>query len=76
MGAVAGCTLLFLIFLTTRLFASSAERAPPGTPDIVLVTVLDHESMSKEYISKIEENRKYYATRHGGLSCTRSKTLG
>ena len=65
MGAVAGCTLLFLIFLTTRLFSSSAEQPPPGTPNVLLVTVLDHESMSKEYISRIEENRRDYAARHG-----------
>lgn len=65
MGAVAGCTLLFLIFLTTRLFSSSAERPPPGTPDVLLVTVLDHDSMGKDYISRIEENRKDYAARHG-----------
>ena len=64
-GAVAGCTLLFLIFLASRLFSSSAERPPPGTPNVLLVTILDHESMSKEYISRIEENRKDYAARHG-----------
>ena len=63
--AATGCGLLFLIFLVTRIFSTSAERAPPGTPETIIVTVLDRDSMSKDYISKIEENRQAYAARHG-----------
>jgi len=56
--------VLFLIFLISRLLFSS-PGAPAGTPKVVIVTVLDRGGMSKEYISKIEENRKDYAARHG-----------
>ena len=65
LAAAAGCSLLFLIFLVTRILSTSAERAPPGTPETIIVTVLDRDSMSKDYISKVEENRQAYAARHG-----------
>ena len=65
LAAVAGCVLLSLIFLVTRIFSTSAERAPPGTPETIIVTLLDRDSMSKDYISKVEENRQAYAARHG-----------
>lgn len=66
MGAIAACVLLLLLFLLSRLFSgSSSERPPLGTPDTVIVTLLDHESMSKDYIKKIEGNRQDYAARHG-----------
>ncbi|KAL9601969.1 MAG: hypothetical protein Q9219_002193 [cf. Caloplaca sp. 3 TL-2023] len=53
------------MFMITRLFGSSAERIPVGTPEVVVITLLDEENMSKEYIGKVQENRRHYASRHG-----------
>ena len=47
------------------MFKPSQARAPAGTPEIVLVTVLDDENMSLEYRRKVKENREYYAEKQG-----------
>ena len=65
--ALTGCTLLLLIYLAIRLFGSSAEKAPLGTPEVVVVTLLDEVTMSDEYRARIMENRKYYADKDGML---------
>ncbi|KAL8936167.1 MAG: hypothetical protein Q9211_004318 [Gyalolechia sp. 1 TL-2023] len=65
LGAIIGCAALFLILIIPRLFGSSSERIPLGTPEVVIVTLIDEEDMSKEYIEKVQENRRYYASRHG-----------
>jgi len=57
--------VLGLIYLSTHLFASPGERTPSGTPEIVVVTVLDEATMSEEYRARIKENRKYYANKQG-----------
>lgn len=49
--------------------SSSPDRPPAGTPEAVVVTVLDPDSMSKEYMDRIKENRINYADRYG--SCYR-----
>lgn len=49
--------------------SSSPDRPPAGTPEAVVVTVLDPDSMSKEYMDRIKENRINYADRYG--SCSR-----
>lgn len=41
------------------------EKAPPGTPEVVVVTLLDEATMSDEYRARIMENRRYYADKHG-----------
>jgi hypothetical protein len=41
------------------------QRLPAGTPPVVIVTVLDEEHMSPDYIQKIKTNREDYASRHG-----------
>jgi mannan polymerase II complex MNN11 subunit len=41
------------------------ERIPLGTPPVVIVTVLDPENFSKDYINNIKENRMEYAKKHG-----------
>lgn len=38
--------------------------APEGTPEVVIVTVMDP-SMKDSYIRKMKENREDYAQRHG-----------
>ncbi|KAL8710754.1 MAG: hypothetical protein Q9220_004772 [cf. Caloplaca sp. 1 TL-2023] len=65
LGAIVLACALCLILIISRLFGSSAERIPPGTPEVVVVTLIDEEVMSPSYISKIQANRKDYAARHG-----------
>lgn len=65
LGAILACSALFLIYMISRLFGSSEERIPPGTPEVVVVTLVDEAAMSKEYIGKIQENRRHYASKHG-----------
>lgn len=57
--------MLFFFLILPRLFGSSSERIPAGTPEVVVVTLIDEEHMSKGYIEKIQENRRYYASKHG-----------
>lgn len=64
-GALIGCGLLLLIYLTTGLFKSSGDHIPARTPEVVIVTVLDEATMSDEYRHRIIENRNYYATKQG-----------
>ena len=54
-----------LIYLSTYLFSTGSEHVPSGTPEIVLVTVLDEATMSNEYKDRIKENRLYYAKKQG-----------
>ncbi|MCJ1268041.1 hypothetical protein MMC22_007927 [Lobaria immixta] len=65
LGALVACAALALIYLATRIFSSSPDRVPPGTPETVIVTLIDPEYMSKDYVSRIMENRINYADRHG-----------
>ena len=70
LGAVMFCAILFVFFIFLRLISRSggvSDYIPPGSPEVVIVTVLD-DTLSKEYVSKIKENREDYAARHGGLS--------
>jgi mannan polymerase II complex MNN11 subunit len=53
-----------VLFILSRIFGGS-ERIPSGTPPVVIVTVVDRESYSKEYIRDIKENRIEYARKHG-----------
>ncbi|KAL8769074.1 MAG: hypothetical protein Q9209_004860 [Squamulea sp. 1 TL-2023] len=64
-GAIILCSLFFFILIIRRLSSGGEDRIPPGTPEVVIVTLIDEENMSKEYIAKIQENRKDYAARHG-----------
>ena len=54
-----------LIWLFTYLFSTSSEHIPSGTPEVVIVTVLDEATMSQDYRDRIVENRKYYARKQG-----------
>ncbi|KAH8599149.1 galactosyl transferase GMA12/MNN10 family-domain-containing protein [Bisporella sp. PMI_857] len=59
------CAFSAFLFLLSQIFGG-AESIPPGTPPVVLVTVLDGEALySKEYIQDIKENRIEYAKKHG-----------
>ncbi len=64
--AVLGILTLYLFY---SYLASSTAAAHDGeiepNPDIVMVTVFDEKTMSKEYIRMIKANREDYAARHG-----------
>ncbi|KAI4234053.1 MAG: hypothetical protein LQ349_004026 [Xanthoria aureola] len=64
-GAIILCSLVFLILVLSRLFSNGVERIQPGTPEVVIVTLIDEENMSKDYIAKVQDNRNEYAARHG-----------
>ena len=64
-GGLIACGILVLIYLSTYLFSSGSEHIPSGTPEIVVVTVLDEATMSNEYKERIKENRSYYAKKQG-----------
>jgi mannan polymerase II complex MNN11 subunit len=53
-----------VIFILSQVLGGS-ERIPSGTPPVVIVTVLDPESYSNDYINNIKENRIEYAKKHG-----------
>lgn len=64
-GALISCGVLAVYWILTKLlFSSSALHIPSGTPEVVIVTVLDP-SLSTEYVAKIKENREEYAARYG-----------
>lgn len=71
---VVGCIVLAIItfYITlSHLLGSSTQHidngpsAIEGRQDVVLVTVLDNETMSEEYVRMIKANRDHYAARHG-----------
>jgi mannan polymerase II complex MNN11 subunit len=66
--AVAGFFFLSVIYLLTRpssQHAAPTQRAPRGTPPVVLVTVLDESKYSKAYLETVKQNRLQYAEKHG-----------
>ncbi|KAI9799239.1 MAG: hypothetical protein M1833_004117 [Piccolia ochrophora] len=63
--AVIACLILFVLVLFRQIFHSSAGKAPPGTPPVVIVTPIDEKEYSKEHINRIKDNRSFYAKRHG-----------
>ena len=62
--ALVGGALLAIVFLTRFLLSSSENATPAGTPEVVIVTVIEP-SLGKEYVDKIKQNRQFYADRHG-----------
>ncbi|PBP20085.1 hypothetical protein BUE80_DR008770 [Diplocarpon rosae] len=64
--AIAVCALavITVLFILSQLFGGS-EGIPSGTPPVVIVTVLDPTSQSKEYINNVKDNRIEYARKHG-----------
>ena len=67
-GAAIACGAVAFLYILLRLLSSSSsstiEIIPAGTPEVVIVTLLDP-ALGKEYIAKIKENRDDYASRHG-----------
>lgn len=52
------------IFIIHQLFGGG-DRIPSGTPPVVIVTVVDPDNYSTEYINNIKDNRIEYARKHG-----------
>jgi mannan polymerase II complex MNN11 subunit len=61
---VCVCAVGAVLFILSHLFGDS-DSIPSGTPPVVIVTVVDPESYSKDYIDNIKENRIEYARKHG-----------
>lgn len=68
MGGLIACCILTIFYLSTSLFSAPRESIPSGTPEVVVVTVLDEATMSEGYRNRIVENRKYYAAKQGVYS--------
>jgi len=66
--AVFGLALLTIFYLLSFLSSSSDslfDVIPDGTPNVVIITLLDREALSDSQIQMIIKNREYYATKHG-----------
>ena len=61
---LGGLSLLILLAYLFSGSSSTAARAPPGTPEVIIVTTLDPK-LSESYKASIKENRKDYAQKHG-----------
>ena len=48
----------------TSILSPKAIHIPLGTPEVVIVTVIEPE-LSIDYVEQIKENRDEYAARHG-----------
>lgn len=61
---MCACAVGAVIFILSQIFGGS-ERIPSGTPPVVIVTVLNPELYTKEYLNNIKDNRIEYAKKHG-----------
>jgi hypothetical protein len=66
--------ILIIFYILPPLFSSSVSHrsassrkisVPVKTPKFVLVTLLDRENLSHDYLEKIQRNREVYASKHG-----------
>jgi len=64
-GVLTIYLIFYCVFSSRHAGEEEIESIPPGTPPVVIVTVLDEEHMSPDYIKKIKTNREDYASRHG-----------
>lgn len=54
---------------------SSPKKIPAETPSVAIVTVLDRERLSPNYVGQIVKNREDYAVRHGTVDSFLGPTL-
>jgi mannan polymerase II complex MNN11 subunit len=71
--AIFAFAILALLYLLSQFFNSPSTliTAPAGTAGVVIVTLLDRQSLSEGYINKIVSNREDYAKRHGKIQLYR-----
>jgi mannan polymerase II complex MNN11 subunit len=63
---LCACAVGATIFILSQLLGGS-DPIPSGAPPVVIVTVLDEDNYSKEYIDNVRENRMEYAKKHGEI---------
>lgn len=72
---LCACAVGAIIFIISQ-FLGGSDPISAGAPLVVIVTVLDEDNYSKEYIDSIRENRMEYARKHGEIivdECKRHK---
>ncbi|TAQ84100.1 hypothetical protein B7494_g7581 [Chlorociboria aeruginascens] len=62
---VVGALLLGAVFFILSHLFNQGDTIPSGAPPVVIVTVLDPDNYSKEYIDNVKENRIEFAKIHG-----------
>jgi hypothetical protein len=62
-----------MIFILSQLLGGS-DPIPSRAPPVVIVTVLDEDNYSKEYIDNVRENRMEYAKKHGEIIADECKS--
>jgi mannan polymerase II complex MNN11 subunit len=69
LAALGALSILWLItsLLHDGIFSGN-PRPPAGVPEVAIVTLIDDEGSSADYIEKIKQNRIDYAARHGKIS--------
>ena len=76
LGGVGAVVILIFIYILASRLRPAKEYIPYGTPETVVVTLLDEPMMSTAYRDKIVENRQFYADKHGEhLVCAAMSTL-
>lgn len=66
--AVLGLVVISVIYFFSHIFSSGTSvtsTTVANGPKVVLVTVLDEQSLSDKYIQRIKQNREDYVKRHG-----------
>lgn len=63
--AIGAVVIFAVFFLFSRIFGGSDHVEAGAATEAVIVTVLQPEMYSKEYIENIKQNRIEYAKRHG-----------
>ncbi len=58
------CGVVFLLWT----LLGEGSGVPAGTPEVVIVTVMEPKTHTKEYLDMIKENRIEYAKKHGRLA--------
>ncbi len=71
---LGACAIGIVLFIISQIFGGS-NGIPSGTPPVVIVTVLDPDSYSKEYIDNVKDNRIEYARKHGRYTFKRSSNI-
>src|SRR5438067_8478557 len=56
-----------VFFLFSRIFSGSPGRPPAGTPEVVVVTMVERRGFNEGYINNLKKNREEYAEKHGLL---------
>ena len=64
-----------IFYFGSSLFSGGKDRIPYGTPQVVIVTVLDDATMSEQYRERVVENREYYAEMQGRIKAHQQASI-